>query len=484
MVMIYSLLKKPKTFIFFRFYHQLQFHISSIPSSSSTQNQKPLFSSSSAQNHSSFLIVNQILTAILENRSFDSELSSSIPNPQWTVGTVCEVLRSIPRYFFQSCESIGRQKGFRHRTPLKQRNLKQESEHIEKGIHVLGPGAYRDPMKVKLGLDKALEFYYWVETQYGFTHTEITCREMSIVLAKGNRLNVLWDFLKEMERKSNGLLVTTTTVTCLIKVLGEEGLVNEALAAFYRMKQLHCRPDVYAYNTIIGALCRVGKFRKARFLLEQMELPGFRCPPDTFTYTIFISFYCKYSLQTSCKKAIRRRLWEANHMFRHMIFKGFTPDVVTYNCLIDGCCKTYRIERALELFDDMLKKCYVPNRITYNSFIRYYSAVNEIDKAVEMMRKMKLLNHGKPTTSSYTPIIHALCEAGRVLEARDFLVELVDGGSFPREYTAKLVRDALKSTGETVFEDELWRKIEEGIKIRYNQVMQVKPMMKQILPSS
>ncbi|RZC87439.1 hypothetical protein C5167_035978 [Papaver somniferum] len=336
----------------------------------------------------------------------------------------------------QSCESIGRQKGFRQRTPLKQRNLKQESEHIEKGTHVLGPGAYRDPMKVKLGLDKALEFYYWVETQFRFAHTEITCREMSIVLAKGNRLNVLWDFLKEMERKSNGLLVTTTTVTCLIKVLGEEGLVNEALAAFYRMKQLRCRPDVYAYNTIIGALCRVGKFRNARFLLEQMEL------------------------------------------------QGFTPDVVTYNCLIDGCCKTYRIERALELFDDMLKKCCVPNRITYNSFIRYYSAVNEIDKAVEMMRKMKLMNHGKPTTSSYTPIIHALCEAGRVLEARDFLVELVDGGSFPREYTAKLVRDALKSTGETVFEDELWRKIEEGIKIRYNQLMQVKPMMKQILPSS
>ncbi|KAI3926548.1 hypothetical protein MKX01_011444 [Papaver californicum] len=478
MVMIFSLLKKPKisNFIFFPFL---------ISSSFSTQNQKPIFSSST-QNQSSSLVVNHILTAILENRSFDSPLASSISNSQWTVGTVCEVLRSIPRFCFQSCESIGRQKGFRHRTPLKQRNLKQESEHIEKGIRFLGPGAYKDPMKVKLGLDKALEFYYWLEKEFGFTHTEITCREMSIVLAKGNRLNLLWDFLKEMERRNGGwLLVTTTTVTCLIKVLGEEGLVDEALAAFYRMKQLHCRPDVYSYNTIIGALCRVGKFRKARFLLEQMELPGARCPPDTFTYTIFISFYCKYSLQTGCKKAIRRRLWEANHMFRHMIFKGFTPDVVTYNCLIDGCCKTYRIERALELFDDMLKKCCVPNRITYNSFIRYYSVVNEIDKAVEMMRKMKSMNHGKPTTSSYTPIIHALCEAGRVLEARDFLMELVNGGSFPREYTAKLVRDALKSTsGETVVEDELWTRIEEGIKIRYNQVMQVKPMMKQILSSS
>ncbi|KAK1554449.1 hypothetical protein Q3G72_012349 [Acer saccharum] len=124
-----------------------------------------------------------------------------------------------------------------------------------------------------------------------------------------------------------------------------------------------------------------------------------------------------------------------------MLFKGFIPDIVTYNCLIDGCCKTYRNERALELFDDMGKKGCVPNRVTYNSFIRYYSAVNEIDKAVEMMRRMQKMNHGVPTSSLYTPIIHALCEAGRVLEAKNFLIELVDGGSVPREYTYKLVCD-------------------------------------------
>ncbi|PIA62395.1 hypothetical protein AQUCO_00200413v1, partial [Aquilegia coerulea] len=400
--------------------------------------------------------------------------------PIWTNDTVCEVLRSIPRFLFQSNRSIGTQRGFRHRAPLKQRNLQKESNDLQQGIRVLGPAGYRDPLKVNLGLDKALEFYYWIEKHFGFCHNEITCKEMALVLAKGNRLNALWEFLREMaRRKGDGKLVTTSTVTCLIKVLGEEGLVNEALAAFYRMKQFHCKPDVYAYNTIICALCRVGFFKKARFLLEQMELPGFRCPPDTYTYTIFINFYCKYSLQTGCRKAIRRRLWEANHMFRLMVFNGFVPDVVTYNCLIDGCCKTYRIGRALELFDDMIKKGCLPNRITYNSFIRYYSAVNEIDKAVEMMGRMKLANHGIPTTSSYTPIIHSLCEAGRVLEARNFLVELVDQGSVPRDYTYRLVCEALNSADEDSLPDELRRKIEDGMELRYRQVMHVKPMISQ-----
>lgn len=323
-----------------------------------------------------------------------------------------------------------------------------------------------------------MDFFFWVEDSFGFAHNEATCREMALVLARGNSLGTLWNFLKEMSIRGSGQLVTTSSITCLIKVLGEEGLVNEALSCFYRMKQFHCKPDVYSYNTIIYALCRVGNFKKARFLLERMELPGFWCRPDTFTYTILISSYCRYSLETGCKKAIRRRLWEANHLFRIMLFKGFVPDVVTYNSLINGCCKTYRIGRALELFEDMNKRGCTPNGVTYNSFVRYYCAVNEIDNAVDMLRRMQKMNHGIPTSSSYTPIIHALCEAGKVLDARDFLVELVDAGSVPREYTYKLVCDALMSAGQAyLLDDGMHKRIKDGIENRFKQVGKFKLMM-------
>ncbi|KAJ8531131.1 hypothetical protein K7X08_025862 [Anisodus acutangulus] len=245
------------------------------------------------------------------------------------------------------------------------------------------------------------------------------------------------------------------------------------------MKQFHCKPDVYAYNTVIFALCRVGNFKKAKFLLEQMELPGFRCPPDVFTYTILISSYCRYGMETGCRKAIRRRIWEANHLFRLMLFKGFVPDVVTYNSLINGCCKTNRIERASELLHDMVKGGIAPNRVTYNSFIRYYSATNEVDKAIGMLRRMQGMNDGVVAcNSSYTPIIHGLCETGRVAEARDFLVELAEQGSIPREYTYKLVRDALESAGKIdLLDAELFRRLEDDINGRIRQVMKMKPLL-------
>lgn len=427
-------------------------------------------------------IVHPVISIMLQNRPFDAQLASSTTLNSWTTDSVSDILRSVPRFFFRSPRSIGRQKGFRHRAPLKQRNIKQEKFKISHNLLVLGPAAYRNPKRVALGLDKAMEFYFWVENFFGFAHNEKTCKEMALVLAKGNNLKGLWHFLREMSKRGNDGLVTTATVTCLIKVLGEEGLVNEALACFYRMKQYHCKPDVFAYNMIIHALCRVGNFNKARFLFEQMELPGFRCPPDVYTYTILISSYCKFSMQTGCRKAIRRRLYEANHLFREMLFKGFVPDVVTYNCLIDGCCKTNRIERALELFEDMNKRKCVPNRITYNSFIRYFCAVNEIDKGIEMMQRMQKMNHGAATTSSYTPIIHALCEVGRVLEAKDFLFELIGGGSIPREYTYKLVCDALNSVGAAnLIDDELHKRIRDGIESRCGQVMKVKQVTNHIL---
>ncbi|CAH9127115.1 unnamed protein product [Cuscuta epithymum] len=421
-------------------------------------------------------LTDQILAAIIQNRPLDTTLLLASPTrPIWTTETVSEVLRSIPRFLFRSPRSIGRQNGFRHRSPLRQRSLREESDQARHGKLILGPAAYRDPEKVQLGLEKAHEFFDWVETHAGFTHNELTCREMAIVLAKGSGvLKQIIQFLKRMSKRG---LVTTPTITCLIKVLGEEGLVNEALFTFYRMKQFHCRPDVHAYNTLIYALCRVGNFKKAKILLDQMELPGFNCPPDKFTYTVLISSYCRHAMITGCIKAIRKRMWEANHFFRLMLFKGFLPDVVTYNSLINGCCKTFRIERALELFNDMEKRGCKPNRVTYNSFIRYYSAVNDIEKGIEMMRRMEAGGNGVLTNSCYTPLIHALCEGGRAMEAWGLVVELVEGGSIPREYTYCLVRKGLESEGRIdVLDGEVCTRIEEGIKSRVCQAERHKPL--------
>ncbi|XP_022552272.1 pentatricopeptide repeat-containing protein At1g77405-like [Brassica napus] len=187
-----------------------------------------------------------------------------------------------------------------------------------------------DPKKASLGLQKATEFFFWIEAHL----------QRHGVFVHQTTLKVSGSFSGE-SLDGGRSVVTMASITCLMKCLGEEGFVKEALA---RMKEYHCKPDdVYAYNTIINALCRVGNFKKARFLLQ---LP----------ITVDMG-------------RIRRRMWEANRMFREMLFRVFAPDV-------------------------------------------YYSVTNEIERGVEMM------GHGVPVSSTNTPLIHALLETRRVAEAR------------------------------------------------------------------
>lgn len=415
------------------------------------------------------LLAKQALVAVIKDIPF--ETTSPPSNLIWTPDAVIELLRFISRYSFQS---IGCQNNpFRHRSvPLS--NFKHP---------------HTNPYLTNLSLRKSHEFLHWIHSHFNFLHTQSTTREMAILIAKSHNTNALWTFLKHfsirLHTNDHNTIVTTPTVTCLIKLLGEQGLAKEALLTFYRMRQFGCKPDVQAYNALINAMCSVGNFTKARHLLQQMELPGFHSPPDVFTYTVLISSYCRYGVKISgCRKAVRRRLYEANRLFRIMVFKGIVPDVVAYNALIDGCCKTYRVGRALELFDDMKKRGCVPNRVTYDSFIRYYSVVNEIDKAVEFLREMQRSNYDGEngivvgSCSSYTPIIHALCEVGRVADAWSFLVELIDNGSVPREYTYKLVCDGLRLKGEDeLLSGEVHRRIKCGILERYKRTMKVKPVM-------
>lgn len=385
-----------------------------------------------------------------------------------TIDIVCEVLRTLQRKFLKEIT----QKDSRQRFPIIERCLWKEAQQDQS---IQGSRVLRNPLSVKQGVDKALRFYSWAGKQDGFTHVQLTCQEMAWTLARANLLKTLWRFLHEMARKESGI-VTTKTVTSVIKVLGEEGLVKEALACFYRMKQFHCKPDSITYNTIINALCRAGNFSKARFLFYQMKMPGSRCPPDAFTYTILITCYCKHSMHTSCRKAVNKRLQEANRLFKEMCYDGFMPDVVTYNCLIDGLCKNCKIDRALEIFRQMHRDGCAPNKVTYNSFIRYYSTVNEVDKAMEMLNKMEE-NNISPTCSSYTPIVHALCEGGRLEEGSKVLIEMVVKDSVPRSYTYKLVTDALRKAGKDGLPAEVCRKIELGIEARDTHVKRVKGMV-------
>ena len=70
-------------------------------------------------------------------------------------------------------------------------------------------------------------------------------------------------------------------------------------------------------------------------------------------------------------------------MLRKMSLKGFVPDEVTYNTLVNGYCKDGNFYQALVLHAEMVSNGLTPNVITYTSLI------NSMFKSGNMNRAMK-----------------------------------------------------------------------------------------------
>ena len=52
-----------------------------------------------------------------------------------------------------------------------------------------------------------------------------------------------------------------------------------------------------------------------------------------------------------------------------MVERGRSPNVFSYNILINGYCKNKRIDEARSLFDEMSNKGVAPNVVTYSTLI-------------------------------------------------------------------------------------------------------------------
>lgn len=61
---------------------------------------------------------------------------------------------------------------------------------------------------------------------------------------------------------------------------------------------------------------------------------------------------------------------KAMKLFDSMVEECCTPDVVTYNTLINGICKEGNMEKALKLMDEMLERGLAPTKFTYTSLIQ------------------------------------------------------------------------------------------------------------------
>ncbi|GAB2277728.1 hypothetical protein Dimus_012431 [Dionaea muscipula] len=211
-----------------------------------------------------------------------------------------------------------------------------------------------------------------------------------------------------------------------IHAFGCWGDLQTALHLFKEMKDVSSisdsstGPDLCTYNSLIHALCLVGKARDALAVVE--ELKGSGHEPDAFTYRLIIQ---------GCSKSYR--IEDATKLFNEMRLNGFHPDTTVYNSLLDGFLKARKLTEACQLFEKMIQDGIRASCCTYNilidGLIKNGRAVAGYTLFCDLKKKGQFVD-----AVTYSIVVLHLCREGQFeeslhlveeMEARGFVVDLV-----------------------------------------------------------
>lgn len=196
--------------------------------------------------------------------------------------------------------------------------------------------------------------------------------------------------------------------------------VRQTVEYFRRFKKLVPEFDTNCFNALLRTLCQEKSMTDARNVYHSLK-HQFR--PNLQTFNILLSGW--------------KTPEDAEVFFKEMREMGVTPDVVTYNSLVDVYCKGRELEKAYKVLDEMRERDLSPDVITYTSIIGGLGLVGQPDKARDVLKEMK--EYGcYPDVPAYNAAIRNFCIAKRLREAYDLVDEMTSKGLSPNATTYNL----------------------------------------------
>ncbi|KAH7852097.1 hypothetical protein Vadar_020599 [Vaccinium darrowii] len=220
--------------------------------------------------------------------------------------------------------------------------------------------------------------------------------------------------------------LTLRCYTMMLMSLSRFLMIDEMKSVYAEILDDKIPPNIYTFNTMLNAYCKLGDVVQAELYLSKILQAGLR--PDVHTYTSLILGHCR-------RKDVDRRIDEALKLFAHMEDDDCHPTVRTYTVLICALCGSGRKTEALNLFEEMDEKGCEPNVHTYTVLIDNMCRDNKLDKAKEMFDAMS--EKGLiPSVVTYNALIIGYCKEG-----------LIDGAFEGRVEDAHCLLDSLEEKG-------------------------------------
>ncbi|KAK4737842.1 hypothetical protein R3W88_001539 [Solanum pinnatisectum] len=254
----------------------------------------------------------------------------------------------------------------------------------------------------------------------GYSPNVVTCTSLIKGFFESQMPSKAFGILDTMESKgcSPDLVLCNVLIDCLSKM----GRYEDAINAFFLLREQRLIPDSYTLCSLIKTVCLSKQFIELPLLIT-----GFKIQPDLVACNSFLSYFCKAGYPAG-----------AIEFYNDMIDRGFIADKYTFAGLLTGLCRSGRIGEAVKVYRGLVRSHVGLDSHIITVIINGLIKSGKFHKAISLIRKAA---SGKPQLDdvSYTIAISGLLTGGEVGEAYALFRQMKEVGLAPSKQTYNLI---------------------------------------------
>lgn len=174
--------------------------------------------------------------------------------------------------------------------------------------------------------------------------------------------------------------------------------------ALWLVREMRCRgfeTDSTVLNVALSTCVAEEQAAQARTLLQEIREAGRSI--GVVSYNTVMKGLADSADMASCEQ-----------VYRHLHADGVAPTLVTFSILIDGYINANQIDEALAVSDWMLSAGVGVNAVLCTNILQGFVKHGRLDKAMDMFNDMCMHEWTKPDLVTFSVLIKANCEAGKM----------------------------------------------------------------------
>ncbi|XP_060217756.1 putative pentatricopeptide repeat-containing protein At1g16830 [Lycium barbarum] len=254
----------------------------------------------------------------------------------------------------------------------------------------------------------------------GYSPNVVTCTSLIKGFLESRMPSEALGILDTMESK--GCFPDLVLCNVLIDCLSKMGRYEDAINAFFLLREQRLIPDSYTLCSLITTVCLSKQFVELPLLIT-----GFKIQPDLVACNSFLSYFCKAGYPAG-----------AIEFYNDMIDRGFVADKYTFAGLLTGLCRSGRIAEAVKVYRGLVRSHVGLDSHIITVMINGLIKSGKFHKAISLIKKAAS-EKSQLDDVSYSIAISGLLTGGEVGEAYALFRQMKEVGLSPSKQTYNLI---------------------------------------------